>query len=217
MKVHCFYLYDEDINSKKYPAISTDKIMYTGNKQYTLYGFTKNKRYANIFRNTRKKSIFIEKTIDMSHEQYEIFKEHNLQFEISQHLFQIEKIEKGIIKTDISFIVSTVLEYDIMCFDAPYYLSRIYDDVCDKLTMVEPSDFVDTISTLLMDVFLFYDIIDWFKMIDNIPMSMRVNTFALYFHVFGNTYNIERIDEACISTDIISKTHHQKTMELSTL
>lgn len=215
MKVYCFYLYGKDINSKKYPAISDDKIIYANGLEYTLYSFTNEKRYANIFRKSRKKEIFIEKIIDMDKEQYEIFKENNLQFVISQYLYQTKKVVNGVITTDVTFIVSTQLEYDIMCFDAQYYLSRLFDKVCEGLAGIEPAAFNDTISNILMNTFMFYDIIDWLNMIDNIPESMRANTFALYFYVFSNTYNIERIDEACISTDTLLKTHHQKTPMLN--
>ena len=70
MKVYCFYLYGKDINSKKYPAISDDKIIYANGLEYTLYSFTNEKRYANIFRKSRKKEIFIEKIIYMDKEVY---------------------------------------------------------------------------------------------------------------------------------------------------
>ncbi len=203
MKVYCFYLYDKEISEKKYPAISSDNVYEEYGIQFTLYGFCKDKQYSNIFKRSRKEGIFLTKVIHMDKTEYKEFKDNNSQFEIKPRPYQIPIVKDGIIQTDIRFILSTELEYDEMCWSAPYHINRIFDKVIEQLTYIPADIFNDTLFHCLKDDLLYNDVISWLELIDDVPNTLKVNTVALYFHIFENTYNIERIDEACISINII--------------
>ena len=204
MKVYCFYLYDKEISEKKYPAISSDKVMEEMGIQFTLYGFCKDKKYANIFKRTRKKGLFIMKVVHMDKTEYKEFKDNNSEFEIKPRAYHTASLKDNniISANDITLILSTELEYDKICWDAPYYINRIFDKVIEQLTYIPANIFNNTIFHCLKDDLLYNDVISWFELIDNVPSTIKINGTALYFQVFENTYNIERIDEACGFTNI---------------
>ena len=202
MKFYCFYIYVTNLNTKLYPALNYDEIKEGNNFMYSLYGYTNNKKLANKFRETRNMEIFFEKVIHMDKTEYKNLCESNIEGEIKYNLYKIFSINNDKIRTELMFIISTGLEYDIMCFDYPVYLNKLFVNVYDKLTYIYPTDFDNVISTILQDIFVYYDVLDLMKNIDTLPMySFDVNSSSLYFQIFGNTYNQERMYEACIYGD----------------
>lgn len=203
MKVYCFYLYDKEISEKKYPAISADRVYDRYDIQFTLYGFCKDKDYANIFKRTRKKGLFIMKIVHMNKTEYNDFKDNNSQFEIRPRAYYTTDVDDGVIKPKLIHILSTEIEYDKICWDAPYYISRIFDKAIEQLTYIPANIFNNTLFHCLKDELLYNDIISWLELIDNVPSTIKIDGATLYFQIFENTYSLERMCEACISTNIL--------------
>lgn len=201
MKVYCFYLYNTTITNKKYPAVPSDDIKISDEFMYVLYGITSNKKYAQKFRKTRNSNFFL-KIINMSKKEYISFSENRVDLVIDERLYKSFSIKNGKISTDLVFVLSTESEYDKICFDYPMFINSIYKDINQKMTDINPDLFKLKISKALKDVFSFYGILDWLKMLDEIPFdNFTINTLSLYFHIFGNTLNKERIDELCTFGD----------------
>lgn len=202
MKVYCVYIHDNELDIKKYPAIPDTNITIHGDKEYSLYGFTDNKKYAKKFMRTRRDDLFFMKVITMDKEDYKKFREKSECCEIRYGAFTKKIIDDSIIKPELELVLCTEMEYDIIMWDGLGYLNKIYDNVHQTMTYLSAKDFNYTIYNVLVNDFMYEEFLDWLSNLDMIELNLfEINTLELYFHVFGNTYNIERIDEACISGD----------------
>jgi hypothetical protein len=198
MKVYCFYLYGDELTTNKYAALPYDNTRMSNEFMYSLYGFTNNKKIAGEFRKSRDMNIFFEKTMDMSSKEYEALSEDKMECEIRHYPYKIPAIRDDKITVELMFITSTTSEYNKICFDGTTYLNKVYSDTYKNMTYIRPTDFNDILSITLRKVFNYYDVLDWVRQIDSLPdYSFDINTCSLYFHVFGNTYNEERMSEAC--------------------
>jgi len=204
MKVYMFYLVHEFLTETYFPGISNDNVKRNGDTFYALYGFTNDKSIRNKFINTRNMDIFYYKTEDMSKDEYESFSEKYDDYVIKFRGYKTKSIKNDKIVTDIILILSTGKEFNKVYFDGISSLHLIFDEVHKNLSLISPDIFNDTISNILKRIFNYYDFIDWVRQMDSMPFySFEINLFALYFHEFENTYNIERMCDACIYGDTL--------------
>lgn len=190
MKVYMFYIYGDKIYDKEYIAVSENTMVTTNNVIYALYAFTNKKEYAKKFKEYRDMSIFFEKIIHLDNDEYDNLKEKYTECELKYILYNFPRIyHNNSSNYDMTYILSTNLEYDKIRFESNYYISKIFDNIKNVLTYIEPDDFIPEISYIMKNVFEYNGMVSWLEMIDDIPFDIcSINEVTLYMYLYDNTY-----------------------------
>ena len=199
MKLYCFYLCKETIDTKEYPAVLADLINNVNNMQVALYAYTPDKEVAKYFRDTRDMSIFIERTLNVKKDDYENFCDnHGYKQLLEIHIFSTKIVKDGVYDKNLVKLLCTQAESDEILYNSDYYLYDIID-------MISPDE---SINFMLMhgikyqkDIekalrLLMYDSLirlTYPSEIDNFEGNV-IDDIGLFIKLFGNTFNNKKGD-----------------------
>ena len=204
MKLYRIFIYGENIDRKKFPAISDiipDNMDINGRNIY-LYAFTNKKKLAKRFMSARKSSLFLTTSSYIDDAGYNSICDKYNDYELSYHEYKYQSFRTDQYGRSLSGcgnlkILSTEKEFDLVFYDAPVILSKISEKMKESMDKIEFNMLNDTLYDILINMLPSRDIINWMYEIEESPFGLYdINTMNLYFHEFGNTYNIERISEA---------------------
>lgn len=209
MKLYVFYLISSEdiINTTEYPAVSSEYITISDSRSYVLYAYTPEKRVRNEFRSIRDMNIFYEKIIDITRKDFEEFCDNNGDFLLEYHVLKTQSIDNGFYKTDVSFILSTRKEIDLVVFNDENYIETLLNEKLpptDVFMNVKSDIFCNKYSKVLSDVYKMDDILCLLYPCETPPWkTMEVDHVALYCTLFKNTYDEEGRNLLCVSGDFL--------------
>lgn len=194
MKLYCFYLCKETIDTDEYPAVLSDLIKSVDNMEVALYAYTPDKDVAKYFRDTRDMTIFIERTLEVKRDDYEDFCDtHGYKQLLEIHIFSTKIVKDGIYDKNTVKLLCTQAESDEILYNSDYHLYSFID-------MISPDE---TINFMLMreikykkDIeealgLLMYDSLirlTYPSEIDNFEGN-AIDDIGLFIKLFGNTFN----------------------------
>ena len=195
MKVYCFYITSEDLNTKDYPGVIADTVAMLNGTLYSLYAYTQNKEFYKYFKKVRDMSKFIEKIIEV--DSFDDFCDNNDNYLLEFHSL----VTKGINDYNIVIrksveILMTKTESDFMLF---YSYGRFVDEITDVLKYSKFFDFIQFnlfnnklsmylyqyygLDTMMYEVFLPFD-----SPTETPGEEIVIDQVAFYIKIFGNTY-----------------------------
>jgi len=193
MKVYLFYLENDVIDTSEFPAVHEDSIMHGIDKDYSLYAFTNNKEYRDIFKEIRDMTKFKTKTVELTNAQYEDFSNRNSYYELSVGTFTTKCVDEyGVISMVKVGILSTSEEKEIIFFN---YAERIEDQFNEEsgyefYRMIYNEIFSKELLVILREYFYSDFLVDEiYRPIEDInPEGYDFDEFSIYIRLFGNTF-----------------------------
>ena len=197
-KVYLFYIYSDAVDEYKFPGITNDSIRKTDKFEYSLYAYTIDKKIKKIFLNTRKNDLFYTRTITMTDEEFNNFEESYDSHKLDFRKFKTKGIKNGIIFCDNIRILCTCNEFVHINFDGLGSFNKIMSPVIVELDKYNLKVFNDEIVDALYKTLDYLNFREFMYFVDKISyFSFDINLLSLFFNEYQNTFNIERIDEAC--------------------
>ena len=190
MKVYCFYLIKNEIEVREFHGIVKDDIHRLYDKDIALYAFTPSKESEAFFLETRDNTLFFEKIVEMTHEEYEEFCEEHKECLIEYHSFNTKKIINGKYKVDSLMMLCTLAESDCIIYYKEEYAMKIISDILDDqyFNLIEGKSFNKKIKRILDKMFLYEDILSKVNPLEDINYeNFIVDDVALYVKLFSNT------------------------------
>ena len=197
-KVYLFYIYGDAVDEYRFPGITNDSIRKTDKFEYSLYAYTIDKKIKKIFLNTRKNDLFYTRTITMTDEEFNNFEESYDSHKLDFRKFKTKGIKNGIIFCDNIRILCTCNEFVHINFDGLGSFNKIMSPVIVELDKYNLKVFNDEIVDALYQTLDYLNFREFMYFVDKISyFSFDINLLSLFFNEYQNTFNIERIDEAC--------------------
>ena len=197
-KVYLFYIYGDAVDEYKFPGITNDSIRKTDKFEYSLYAYTIDKKIKKIFLNTRKNDLFYTRTITMTDEEFNDFEESYDSHKLDFRKFKTKGIKNGIIFCDNIRILCTCNEFVHINFDGLGSFNKIMSPIIAELDKYNLKVFNDEIVDALYQTLDYLNFREFMYFVDKISyFSFDINLLSLFFNEYQNTFNIERIDEAC--------------------
>ena len=197
-KVYLFYIYGDAVDEYRFPGITNDSIRKTDKFEYSLYAYTIDKKIKKIFLNTRKNDLFYTRTITMTDEEFNNFEESYDSHKLDFRKFKTKGIKNGIIFCDNIRILCTCNEFVHINFDGLGSFNKIMSPVIVELDKYNLKVFNDEIVDALYETLDYLNFREFMYFVDKISyFSFDINLLSLFFNEYQNTFNIERIDEAC--------------------
>jgi hypothetical protein len=197
MKLYRIFIHGVNVNNKDYPAISDFSPSDIGDDNIYLYAFTNKKKIAKKFMESRIHDLFYVTTSNISDDDYNDICDKYGDYELSYHEYKYQTFQGNKSVSKNLKILSTEKEFDLVFYDAPVILSKIGRKLMDVMDKIQFNLLNDTLYNVLTNTIPSRDIIEWMYEIEDAPFGVyEINTVNLYFHEFGNTYNIERICDA---------------------
>lgn len=197
-KVYLFYIYGDAVDEYKFPGITNDNIRKTDKFEYSLYAYTIDKKIKKIFLNTRKNDLFYARTITMTDEEFHDFEGSYDSHKLDFRKFKTKGIRNGIIFCDNIRILCTCNEFVHINFDGLGSFNKIMSPIIAELDKYNLKVFNDEIVDALYKTLDYLNFREFMYFVDKIYYySFDINLLSLFFNEYQNTFNIERIDEAC--------------------
>lgn len=194
MKLYCFYLCKESIDTNEYPAVLSDLIKSVNNMEVALYAYTPDKEVAKYFRDTRDMTIFIERTLDIDKDDYEDFCDtHGYKQLLEIHIFSTKIVKDGIYDKNTVKLLCTQAESDEILYNSDYHLYSFIDmispdETINFMLMREikyKKDIEEALSLLMYDSLIR---LTYPSEIDNFEGN-AIDDIGLFIKLFGNTFN----------------------------
>lgn len=195
MKTYLYIIMSDDCDINELsPAVISDTIIEKDQYQYSLYAFTDKSSFDKEFQRTRNMNIFVRKTVDLSKEEIERFKNDNSEYLLEMDTFYTGTInERGEYETILVPFLATTLESDIVHEQKEDLMEY---EIVESLTPF-------TLELILNQAFNkeLMDILDetlFFSELYKISMPLEVYTdvccivdeLQMFIHIFNNTINI---------------------------
>ena len=203
-KIYLFYLHADEINGNLYPGCTVDDIKMINGQYVSFYGWTPNKQVRKQFKKLRNMDLFYEQTYEVDDCELEKFANKNSDTLIEDRLLTTKCNDNGVYKRDVVFVLSTQREIDYVVFQK----STIFDGLINldaipfNVGFLMPESFSGKFRKA-MSFFCFDDIVsmitqkkrdvefDNFKRITLLENEVIGDHFALFIHIFQNTYKKE--------------------------
>lgn len=197
-KVYLFYIYGDAVDEYKFPGITNDSIRKTDKFEYSLYAYTIDKKIKKIFLNTRKNDLFYTRTITMTDDEFNDFEGSYDSHKLDFRKFKTKGIKNGTIFCDNIRILCTCNEFVHINFDGLGSFNKIMSPIIAELDKYNLKVFNDEIVDALYQTLDYLNFREFMYFVDKIYYySFDINLLSLFFNEYQNTFNIERIDEAC--------------------
>lgn len=194
-KVYLFYLINDIIDISDFPAVQESTIMHSDMVDYSLYAYTDNKEYRDLFTDVRNMDMFKMKTVNMTNTQYENFSDVNPYYELCVNKFSTRCVDDyGVYYMGAVGLLSTISEHDLVF----YNYSNLVEDQFIMLDqpnnifykLLERKVFSKELMSLFKDIF-FSDILmeEIIRPIDELnPDGYNFDDLSIYIRTFGNTF-----------------------------
>lgn len=195
MKVYCFYITCEDLNTKDYPGIIADTIAMVNGTLYSLYAYTQNKEFYKYFKKVRDMSKFIVKVIEV--DSFDDFCDDHDSYLLEFHSLTTKGInnDNKVIRKSVE-VLMTKAESDFMLY---YSYGRFVDEITNVLRYSKLFDFVqfnlfnNKLSTYLyqyygLDTMIYEAFLPFDSPVESLGEEIVIDQISFYIKIFGNTY-----------------------------
>ena len=190
MKVYCFYLIQNRIDTNKFKGVFSDDIYELNGKEIALYAFTPEKESRKYFIQTRDMDIFYEKVIEMDRKDYEEFCDENKAHLLEYHTFNTKKIIDKKYSVYMAYVLCTTVESDCILYYKEDYVFSIMSDILtdEVIEYLSTVRFKKKIRKVLDDTFLLSELINKVYPLEDINYDvLNIDEISLYVKLFSNT------------------------------
>lgn len=188
MKVYAFYIFSNTSLSDYYAVLPND-VKYSHGFSYALYAWTKSKKEAKIFKQTRNMNIFLEKILTMDKETFEQFEETYDDERLDFHHYKGfgmngEKIQKVYYQ-----VLSITKEYDLVSFYGYDRFEETMSDFDESFIVGLKKIIKSSIYNKIESYFDFENISSYQVPLDEyLWRDYVLNQLEIYNDMFKNTY-----------------------------
>lgn len=188
MKVYAFYIFS-NTNLSKYYAVLPNDVRVSHGFEYALYAWTKSKKEAKIFKQTRNMNIFLEKVYHMDKETFERFEDQFDDERLAYHNYKGFGMNDEVIQKVYYHVLSISKEYDLVSF---YGNDRFEESMSgfDESYIVNLKQFIKSSIYNKIEPYFDFENISLYQVpLDDYPWrEYTLNQLEIYNDMFKNTY-----------------------------
>lgn len=216
-KLYQFFLVDDWITEKRYPAVDITKVRYdpaTG-KKCVLYAYTLDKTKAKIFEAWRDPKLFIRRDVKISEEMYSYFSNEYPTQKLLDETFTIKSYENNIVASGFQLLTVTSAESEYVLAEGTDY---VYDLLRAALRNFDTSAFLAAIDPEMEYIFtqIFpLTIVNEFDYPVDVWQygEVGLDNLNIFIQMFGNTFR-DGGDVPCFGNSIdYHRTKIMKTLK----
>ena len=193
MKVYCFYLVKNKIDTLEFIAIDSEDVVNSGDKDIALYAYTPEKESREYFLKTRNKNLFFEKVIELDKEDYIEFCDTHKSQLLEYHAFTTKTLVNGNHMSMMMYLLCTTSESDcILYYKEDFTMNVISEILTDEfLELLEKVKLKKKIRKALDDIFLLSEVMTKVFPLEDINYeNLTIDELSLYIKLFSNTFKI---------------------------